>query len=195
MSSHLTIDTSDATLAALCSAAGRIAALFGNAKIGAAADVQGCLDDFLGAVYALIRARQLGYRDRPAKPIAIAPVMARAKSMSTGRVKVDGKWNAGFYFNGALFRIAGVYHRVLKIVGKRPVNCREFPHTILPDVETFYRSETRSSWLYPGLKAVYKQVNELKRQPHGVYYGRMVTFQEAFDSIDELLKLVEAWSN
>ena len=115
--------------------------------------------------------------------------------MSAGRVKVDGKWNAGFYFNGALFRIAGVYHRVLKIVGKRAVNCREFPHTILPDVETFYKNKTGSAWLYPGLKAVYKQVNELKHQPHGVYYGRIVTFQEAFDSIDELLKLVEAWAN
>ncbi len=36
--------------------------------------------------------------------------------MAVLKLRTEGKWTAGFYFNNALFRTSGVYHRVLKVL-------------------------------------------------------------------------------
>src|ERR1700691_4125703 len=110
------LDLNDPTEARLADCARRISQLLKSAAVTAHAEAQSSLDDFLGAVYALIRAKQTGFRDRPGRPIAINPVRQRAGKIATGNLKTEGLWIAGFYFNNALFRTAAVYHRMLKVI-------------------------------------------------------------------------------
>src|SRR5437879_1414139 len=91
-----------------------------NSKTGLLA----CLDDLLGAVYNLFYATHFQYSDR-LKPLTepdIGNVAVRANDMSQCKLRTDGKWAAGVFFNNALFRLAGVYHRVLKIVSGQPTS-------------------------------------------------------------------------
>jgi len=50
-------------------------------------DVESSLDDFLGAVYTLIRAKHEGFRDQPGSPIAIKPTTHRAARTAAGNLK------------------------------------------------------------------------------------------------------------
>lgn len=112
--SELQIDVSDSDYASLSRSAGGIAKLLDEPKVRADPNLAGSRDDFLGAIYALIVAKQLNFEDRQNRPIEIATVLKRAGEVGEGKVRTDGKWMARFYFNSALFRIAAMYHRVHK---------------------------------------------------------------------------------
>jgi hypothetical protein len=109
------LDLNDPTEARLASCARRIGQLLAAPAVAANADVESSLDDFLGAVYALIQAKKKNFQDRPGRRVKINPVAQRAARIAAGHVKTDGLWIAGFYFNNALFRTAAVYHRILKV--------------------------------------------------------------------------------
>ncbi len=111
----LSLDLTDPANVALAGYARRIGALLTETAVLTNTDLAGSLDDFLGAVYALIQAKQHGFTDRTA-PIDITAVERRARMIAAGKVRLDGKWIAGGYFNNALFRTAAIYHRILKIV-------------------------------------------------------------------------------
>src|SRR5580704_80905 len=98
--------------------AGRIATLFSSPQVQASVYMQASLDDLLGAIYSLIYARQHGYAERNHSlgTDDIQNVQVRASDICVSKVRTEGKWTAGYYFNSALFRIAAVYHRVLKTV-------------------------------------------------------------------------------
>ena len=98
------LDLHDPTEARLAGCARRISQLLKSPAVTANAEAQSSLDDFLGAVYALIRAKHEGFRDRPGRTIAIRPVAQRAARIAVGNLKTEGLWIAGFYFNNALFR-------------------------------------------------------------------------------------------
>ncbi len=90
---------------------------------GVLAEAQSSLDDFLGAVYALIRAKYKKFQDRPGRQIDINFVAQRAKRIAAGNIKTDGLWIEGLYFfNNALFRTAAVYHRMLQVVAGQDGN-------------------------------------------------------------------------
>jgi hypothetical protein len=114
----LTLDRSDPTYGALSGYAGRIGKLLTTPAVRANPDLAGSHDDFLGAVYALIQAKKHDFADRTG-PIEIAAVEKRAQKIAAGKVRTNGKWVAGFYFNNALFRTAAVQHRILKIITQK----------------------------------------------------------------------------
>jgi len=127
-------------------------------------DLAGSLDDFLGAVYALIQAKQHAFADRVG-PIEISAVQKRAQKIAIGQVRIDGKWIAGFYFNNALFRTAAIYHRVLKIV----VGEKAYVSVLVPKAKALYLQ-----WTNTKLDTVHDQVND--NTDLGVGDGRYFTF-------------------
>jgi hypothetical protein len=181
---YLYLDLTDQANAALSGHAGRIGKLLKAPAVLANPDLAASLDDFLGAVYALIQAKQHSFTDRSGRAIAVTPVAQRAVRIASGRVRTDGQWIAGFYFNNALFRTAAVYHRILQIVVGKDGNVP----TLQGEALTLY-----GHWVSIKLHKVYIQVNELKHDPQGIYDGRLVTYQEALTAIGDLLDLVEAW--
>jgi hypothetical protein len=132
----LQIDLSDSSYQALARFAGTIASLFGTSRVQSDPHAVGLLDDLLGAVYSLILARHQRFVDRTDRPIEIAVVERRALQVHRGDVRIDGKWIAGWHFNSALFRIAAVYHRLLKLTSGQPATRIEIttrrPHVKSP---------------------------------------------------------------
>jgi hypothetical protein len=154
--------------------------------------VLACLDDLLGAVYNLFYATRYEYSDR-LKPLTthdIGNVAVRASDMAQFKIRIDGKWAAGVFFNNGLFRLAGVYHRVLKITAGRPAS-REYPATLLLDVEQAFQVATNNPWKHGDIKAIYREVTELKHSADGIFEGRSVLFIHAIDAVDEILTLIE----
>jgi hypothetical protein len=182
--SYLTLDPTDQTHAVLSGYADRIARLLAAPAVQASTELAGSLDDFLGAVYALIQAKQQGFADRTG-PIQIAAVEKRAQMIAAGKVRTDGKWIAGFYFNNALFRTAAIYHRVLKIV----VGEKAYLPVLLPKAQALY-----PQWTGSKLAVVHDQVNDLKHTPRGVHDQRTATYEDAIAAVSELLTLIEVWA-
>ena len=182
------LDLNDPTEARLAACARRISQLLAAPAAVANADVESSLDDLLGAVYGLIRAKYKKFRDRTGRHINIKPVAQRAARIGTGNLRTTGLWIAGFYFNNALFRTAAVYHRILQVAAAL--------HTGRNDVPTL---QTAVIARYPGwnsirLHKVHSQVNELKHEPQGVYHGRLVTYEDALTAACDLLDLIEVWA-
>lgn len=179
------LDLNDPIEAQLTGCARRISQLLNSPAVAADAEAQSSLDDFLGAVYALIRARFKKFQDRPGRPIDIKFVAQRAAKIAGGRIKTDGLWIAGFYFNNALFRTAAVYHRMLQVATGQDGYVPALQLAAL----TRY-----PNWNSIKLFKVHSQVNELKHEPQGVYHGRLVTYEDALTAACDLLDLIEAWA-
>jgi hypothetical protein len=173
---------------------GRIAELLNNPEIIKDINAVGLLDDLLGAVYSLIHAKHHDFQDRTDKPIEIKVVQNRASQIQNGDVRIDGKWIAGWHFNSALFRIAAVYHRLLKLTDGNLAN-REYVPTLLPKVKTRYKELKGVDWSSVRTHSIHEEVNTLKHTPQGVHSARKATFEDALISISELLDLFETWSN
>jgi hypothetical protein len=157
--------------------------------------MQASLDDLLGALYSLIYAKQHGFAERSHSLATddVLNVQVRATDIAAGKVRTEGKWTAGYYFNGALFRIAGVYHRVLKIVAAKENEDDLYVKDLLPLVDANFQAWTKGTWAHGKTTQVYRQVNKLKHQADGIYQGRAVTFNDAVSALAELLELIEAW--
>lgn len=172
--------------------AARIADLMSLPSLQARQSLMGCLDDLLGAVYALMYADHRGYSDRPQALDAqdIQNVLIRARDMSNGRVRTDGKWTAGFYFNNALFRLAAVYHRALKIVTGNENTVLHVPQ-LLPQAQAKFQAARNLAWTNTKIHDIHLEVNNLKHTPEGIYAGRDVTFADSLGAVGELLTLIE----
>jgi hypothetical protein len=179
----ISLNLDDPTEAALSKFAGRIGTLLTGPTVRMNPDLAGSLDDFLGAVYALIQAKRHDFTDRPDRPIEIAAVEKRAVQIAAGRVRTEGKWIAGFYFNNALFRTAAVYHRVLKII----VGKSAYAPALRIEAQALY-----PRWSSENLPIVHSQVNDLKHTPRGLHDQRTVTYAIALAALGELLELIEA---
>jgi hypothetical protein len=179
------LDLKDAIETQLAGCARRISQLLKSPATAGSPEAQSALDDFLGAVYALIRAKQERFQNRPGRPIAIKPVAQRAARIAAGSIKTDGLWIAGFYFNNALFRTAAVDHRILKVI----TGVNGYVPVLQPIAFGRY-----PNWRTDRLGKVHSQVNELKHEPDGVYHGRTVTYDEALGAAGDLLDLIEAWA-
>ncbi|MGA2988913.1 MAG: hypothetical protein ABSD88_00455 [Candidatus Korobacteraceae bacterium] len=151
-----------------------------------------CLDDLLGAVYSLFYATRHEYTDRTQElnAAAMKHVTHRARSMAQGRIRTDGKWTAGFYFNNTLFRLAAVYHRSLKVVtGKEETEMKVGPLLLI--AQEAFRALRQEDWKNCKLHEIHRQVNGLKHTGSGIYGGRKVLFKDAVEAIEELLVLIE----
>src|SRR6266852_3463244 len=114
------IDTDAPKLKAL---APRLEALMKRAR---GDDERDPLDYLLGALHGLLQAKRLGFKDRDhalddprgrspqgAEYWAYGP-LARVRLMAEGKLRVDGAWVAGFYFNSAVARMAAVFDRAVR---------------------------------------------------------------------------------
>jgi hypothetical protein len=174
---------------------GRISELLNNSEIIKDKDAIGLLDDLLGAVYSLIHAKYYDFEDRTDKSIEIDVLQKRASQIQNGDVRTDGKWIAGWHFNSALFRIAAVYHRLLKLTDGNTKTKKEYVSTLLGRVKPRYKRVKGVDWSSVRTHAIHEEVNTLKHTPQGVYSARKATFEDALISINELLDLFETWSS
>jgi hypothetical protein len=99
----ISLKLDDPTEAALSKFAGRIGTLLTGPAVRISPDLAGSLDDFLGAVYALIQAKRHDFTDRADRPIEIAAVEKRALQIAAGRVRTEGKMDRGLLFQQCPF--------------------------------------------------------------------------------------------
>jgi hypothetical protein len=168
----------------------RIAKLL-EPEVSAPSEWAACLDDLLGAVYSLFFAirHNLSERPNPLSERDIDAVLVRAKNIAQAKVRTEGKWTAGFYLNNALFRIAAVYHRALKIyAGDSQLEMKK----LVKKAEEKYRNAQGRPWESRMLKKVNCEVNRVKHRESGIIKGRDAGLKEAIQATDELLTLIEA---
>jgi hypothetical protein len=150
------------------------------------------LDLFLGVLYALALAKMEGFADRTNSSTQVTAITTRAADVAAGRIRLDGKWMAGFHFNSALFRVAAVYHRFLKIVVDNP-DTRETVDVLRPKAAKRYARWTGHPWSRTNADEIHGEVTRLKHKPSATLNQRRAKFAQAFDASEELLQLVEAW--
>jgi hypothetical protein len=170
----------------------RISTLLNDPKIRSNNEAVILLDDLLGAVYALVLAEHNLFQDRTGNPIENPAVYKRAEQLGNGDLRLDGKWIAGWHFNSALYRIASVYHRLLKLI--RNSNSRDYVNAFVQPVKNDFEQWTGAPWSNAHTDVIHEQVNTIKHQPGGIYDARTATRADAKGSINELLDLIEAWS-
>lgn len=177
----------------LCAFAGRIDSLLGLPEVQSNSSWEACLDDLLGAVYGFYYAKRHAYADRNTSlnPEYMRLVRTRATDMSNLRVRTEGLWTAGFYFNSALFRVAAVYHRSLKIVAGKEASVLEFAD-LLSKAEKLFKDSQKHDWTNTNLGKVNSEVNDLKHAGSGIYDGRHVQFDDALQALDEMVNFIEA---
>lgn len=182
----------DAVFQPLSELAGRIADLLERPELQSQPSLLACLDDLLGAVYSLMYATYHDYADRiqPLGSNDLANVLIRARDMSNGRLRTDGKWAAGFYFNGALFRLAAVYHRSLKVVTNNEGKKLYVPD-LLPLANNKFKAKHGSDWNNANLSKIHDEVNSLKHTSDGIQSGRTALFEEAIQAMAEITNLIE----
>jgi hypothetical protein len=177
----------------LAALAGRIAQLLGL-EPPVRQSLQACLDDLLGAVYSLMYAKRCKFASRP-QALAqkdIGSVLIRARKMAASKVRTEGKWTAGFYFNNALFRTAAVYHRALKVLtGNEQVKI-VYVDKLEPDAMKLYQSARNTTWANKSARKVHYEVTDLKHTSSGIMNGRAVDFGTAIEAVSEILELIEA---
>jgi hypothetical protein len=131
---------------------------------------------YLGALHGLVRAAELGFRDRTQAP---SPAYARTlgrmlRRLGHGKAALQGQWLAGFYFNDAMFRLAALYERGLKAVvgskGREDIPCLR---------QIAEAKGLMNSAEFSALDAVRRDVNALKHRDGLVLTGRTVPFDTA----------------
>jgi hypothetical protein len=106
---------------------------------------------------------------------------------------------AGFHFNSGLFRLLAVYHRALKITVGQPgikdqIGDATNPKSLLNRAKTKYKGWTGDHWNNSHIDSVRTEVNELKHDAAGKFWGRRVNEGDAICSVEELLDILEAWA-
>lgn len=160
------------------------------------------LDDFLGAVHALIMASHNNppFKDRTDQPIEIKPLLDRANGIAHDhRIRLSGAWMAGYHFNSAIFRIAAVYNRSLKVITgqtdiKGGIGNRDDSRSLVSEAKKAYKGWTDDDWHDDNSGEIYNEVNGLKHDAKGIYERRAVTISQSIAAVEELLLLLEAWN-
>ncbi len=166
------------------------------------------LDYLLGALHGLLQAKRLKFRDRDH---SLADARGRAADgteywqygplvrvgfMREGKLRVDGAWAAGFYFNSALARMAAVLDRAVRrkaiqrglLQDPWPRRCGP-PPTVWDLLKRLGLPQFTRRKL--ALARVYQEVNPLKHSPAGLAERRNVTMAAAIAAFKELLALLE----
>ncbi len=190
----LVLDCTDRVQKALKGFAGRTAKLLSDPAVQTDPHLMGALDDFLGALYALVFARLEGFTARTNRSIEIRVLQQRAQQFAAGTLRTEGNWIAGFHFNSALFRLAAVHHRVLKIVVGRPSK-GDRVQDLRSEATRLCRQWGKPNWSRQHLDGIHAQVNTLKHSPKGVFHRRTVRYDDALAGAGELLDLLEVWKS
>jgi len=177
----------------LAALAGHIAQLLGS-KPPIKTPLQACLDDLLGAVYSLMYAKHYKFVGRPQAlgQKDIGNVLIRARKMAVSKLRTEGKWTAGFYFNNALFRTSAVYHRALKILTGNEQVKNIYLDKLEPDAQKRYEGARQTRWANGNVRKVHDEVTDLKHTSSGISGGREVQFDAAVGAVSEILDFIEA---
>lgn len=143
---------------------------------------------YLGALHALARAVELGFRDRvgsiPARSYS-RDLTRRLKRFGDGKLSLKRQWLAGFYFNDATFRLAALYERGLKAAtggkGQENVPCLR---------QIAIAKGLMSESDFRALDAVRKDINHLKHRDGLLLKGRTVPLRRAIVAAREALQLL-----
>lgn len=147
------------------------------------------IDDLLGAVYALIAARQENFKGKIGES-EFPPILNRAKLIASGNPKNSGNWMAGFHFNSAMFRISAVFDRLPKSLA----GCKHGEACCEHGVAAKYRKAKGKVWQNQYLHGIRKEVNAIKHDAIGVYKGRRADLNAALAAVEEVIELAEALS-
>jgi len=146
------------------------------------------LDYVLGALYGIVQAHKLGFKDRLTQYVPVyRPHLANyALEVSKGR-PLDPVWNAGFHFNSGIQRLAAAFDRVPQLLGAR--------------MKKTIRGKTRSTTARERMvevnpnpcrhwETVYDEVNVFKHYPEGRAAGRTVSMNDALLAFGEMTQLI-----
>jgi hypothetical protein len=121
----------------------------------------------VGAAYSLVQAINLsegGYSDEHDLPEFHTLIRDAALSVADELPSIDPRWEAGYFFNSAILRIAAVNDRLGKYLGDR--------RDLTP--------------------AVRQEVNRLKHDVPGILHGRHVDLPGAIRALDALIRALLA---
>jgi hypothetical protein len=164
------------------------------------------LDYLLGALHALLQAKRHRFKDRQhalddergrshegVEYWEYGP-MVRVRLIADGKLRIDGGWVAGFYFNSALARLASVFDRAVRWraiqlgLDKDPRPPRSGPP---PRVWQLLREMGLQEFTKGKLAQVYEEANPLKHKAAGLARRRKVTMADATRAFGEMLDLLE----
>jgi len=146
------------------------------------------LDYVLGALYGLVQAHKLGFKDRFTEYVPVyRPHLANYALEVPKGGPIDPVWNAGFHFNSGIQRLAAAFDRLPQMLGAR--------------MKKTVRGKTRSTTAKermaevnpspcPHWETVYDEVNVFKHYPEGRAAGRNVSMNEALLAFGEMTQLV-----
>jgi hypothetical protein len=145
-------------------------------------------DYVLGALYGLVQAYRLGFKDRSTQYVPVyRPHLANyALEVSKGG-PLDSVWNAGFHFNSGIQRLAAAFDRLPQMLGAK--------------MKKRIRGKTRSTTAKermadvnpnpcPHWETVYDEVNVFKHNPEGRAAGRTVRMNNALLAFGEMTQLI-----
>jgi hypothetical protein len=146
------------------------------------------LDYLLGALFALTRAHELGFRDRTGAHFSVyRPHLANYALKIPKNQSVNNLWTAGFYFNSAIQRIASAFDRIPRMLGakkKKKVGAKRV-FTSAKERMTKVNHTPSDKW-----EKVYDEVNAFKHDPEGRAAGRTVAMTDAIESFEQMLNLL-----
>lgn len=136
------------------------------------------LDLTAGALVSLIRAKQLGYKERVNKALSAkyyAALSRLVRSMGAGTQPHGGPWLAGYYFNSSLFRLGAA---------------REITSKLLTALD---KGKATKGLNIAGGKVdlVYEEYRSLKHDLRSIRMGRRVTYEQAVEGLCELVRVLE----
>jgi hypothetical protein len=181
------LDLKDSKQKRLAVFAARISTLLEKPDVTKNEPLISVLDDLLGAVYALLAARQENFKGKMGKS-EFAPILDRAKLIATGKPKNSGNWMAGFHFNSAMFRISAVFDRLPKSLA----SCKYGEACCQHGAAARYQKAKGKAWQMQQLHDIRKEVNAIKHEAIGVYRGRKANLNAALAAVNQILELAEA---
>jgi hypothetical protein len=165
------------------------------------------LNYLLGALHGLLQAKRLGFKDRDhalddargRSPKGVEyweyGPLARVRLMSEGKLRVDGAWVAGFYFNSSLARVAAAFDRAVRRKAIQKGLDVEDPRPPgsppPPKVWKLLRGLGLDRFTRGKLEDVHKEANALKHRAAGLGKRRNVTMADATAAFEQMLDLLE----
>ncbi len=181
------LDLKDSKQKRLASLAARIVTLLEKPGVQSNKPLVSVLDDLLGAVYALVAARQEKFHGKMGES-EFPPILNRAKLLATGKPKTSGNWMAGFHFNSAMFRISAVFDRLPKSLA----GCKHGEGCCEHGAAARYRKTKGKRWRSQQLHEIRREVNAIKHEAIGVYKGRRANLNAGLAAVNQILDLAEA---
>ena len=106
---------------------------------------------------------------------------------------------AGCHFNSAISRLSFVYHRSLKIIvgqltSRAGVGDEKDENSLIFLAKKIYTTWTNDTWNNKNIAKIHQQVNGIKHETKGIFWGRDANTNQAINATNELLTLLEAWT-